>query len=517
MSSKDSAKIKTGRVCLVGAGPGDPELLTIKGLQRIRDADVIVFDRLAGDRLFLEAKEGCETIYVGKAASDHTMEQARINELLYLHAKSGKNVVRLKGGDPYVFGRGGEEAEYLVKRGIEIEIVPGVTSAIAGPLFAGIPVTHRGMASSFHVITGHRKNNEPDTTDYSTLARLSGTLIFLMGLTNLESIQTGLLLNGMKEDTPIAIISQATTPKQVTIVSTLKEIVQTINKHPIPSPALIVIGEVVNLREYLSFFETKPLFSKNIVVTRAKDKTNELSRELYEMGANVIALPMIKIKKMIDAERMKTVLAAFSHFDYVIFSSENGVRVFFEEMFSLSHDARIFSGKRICAIGRKTKEALLRYGLCADIVPARGTSEGLWEKLSGEIKSGNHALLIQAKNGRRYLSEALAKSCSLTEIYPYETIAEETEADGLRVLVNSRQIDAITFTSPSTVTNLLSHVSAEELKANSVLLFSIGESTTKTIINAGLCVCAESENADVRSLALAVKHAFVKEMKGNDP
>ena len=510
MSSSEMAKTKIGRVCLVGAGPGDPGLITVKGLQRIKEADVVVFDRLAGDWSFLETKEGCEVIYVGKAAADHVMEQDKINELLYLHAKSGSNVVRLKGGDPYVFGRGGEEAEYLVKRGIEIEVVPGVTSALAGPLYAGIPVTYRGIASSFHVITGHRKNNEPDTTDYSTLARLSGTLVFLMGLLNLDKIQSGLLENGMSEETQVAIISEATTPKQVTIVSTLKEILNAVKKRPVPSPALIVIGEVVNLREYLSFYETKPLFSKNVVVTRAKNKTSELSNELYEMGANVIELPMIKIKKIIDTERLKAVFASFSQFEYVIFTSENGVRIFLDEIYALSYDARIFSGKIICAIGRKTKEALLNYGLCADIVPLRGTSEGLWERLREEIKKEHRTLLVQAKNGRKYLSEALSKSCNLTEICPYETIAEDREAERLKELIGSGQIDAITFTSSSTVTNFLTHVSAEELRKNNVLLFSIGEITTKTIEDAGLNVCAESENTDVRSLAIAVKNAFIK-------
>jgi uroporphyrinogen III methyltransferase/synthase len=264
--------MKTGRVCLVGAGPGDPRLITVKGLQLIKEADVIIYDRLAGNWLLCETKVDCVKMYAGKSAFDHTFEQDIINVIMYLNAKSGKNVVRLKGGDPYVFGRGGEEAEYLVKRGIEVEVVPGITSALAGPLYAGIPVTHRDKASSFHIITGHKKNNETDTIDYSALARLSGTLIFLMGLSNLEKIQTNLLVNGMKEETPVAVISEATTPKQRTIVSTLGEIVTTVNLQSISPPAVIVVGEVVKLRESLSFFEAKPLFSKNIVVTRAKEK-----------------------------------------------------------------------------------------------------------------------------------------------------------------------------------------------------------------------------------------------------
>jgi uroporphyrinogen III methyltransferase/synthase len=511
MSSKGFSRISSGRVCLVGAGPGDPGLLTIKGLQRIKEADVVVYDRLAGTRLTLETKEGCEIIYVGKASSKNTIEQDKINEILFLQAKSGKYVVRLKGGDPYVFGRGGEEAEYLANRGIEVEVVPGITSAIAGPLYAGIPVTHREISSSIHIIAGHRKFDEHDTIDYSTIAKLSGTLIFLMGLSNLEKIQTGLLSNGMKEEMPTAVISQATTPKQKTIVSTLKEIVQTVKKHPVPSPAIVLVGEVVNLRESLSFFETKPLFSKNIVVTRAKEVNCELSKELYEMGANVIAFPMIKIERIVDEKRIKDILSSFSKFEYVIFTSENGVRIFFEEIFALSCDARIFSGKVICAIGLKTKEALMSYGICADIVPEREVSEGLWEILSAQIKKDNHALLVRAKNGREYLSEMLRKSCSLTELFPYETKAEETDFKRLGDLIESAQIDAVTFTSPSTVVNFLSHISVEELKENNVLLFSIGESTTKAIVNAGLSVCAESEKSDVRSLARAVKDTFCKE------
>jgi len=505
--------IKNGRVDIVGAGPGDPGLITVKALQRIKEADLIVYDRLAEKKLLLEAKEDCELIYAGKAASDHSMEQSKINELLCSYAKNGKNVVRLKGGDPYVFGRGGEEAEYLVKRGIEVDVVPGITSALAGPLYAGIPVTHREMASSFHVITAHKKNNEDDDIDYSTLAKLSGTLVFLMGLSNLEKIQAGLLKNGMDNETPVAVISQATTPKQKTIVSPLKDIVQTVEKYPVISPALVVVGEVVNLRESLSFFEAKPLFTKNIIVTRAKEKISELSDLLYDAGANVIEFPMIKIEKILDAEILEVILKSFSKFDYVIFTSENGVRIFFEEMFALSYDARIFSDKKICAIGRKTKEALLRYGLCADILPERGTSEGLWEKLSVEIQKENCVLLVQAKNGRKYLSEFLYKACHLTRIFPYETKAEKTEVKQLRELIKSGQIDAITFTSSSTVTNFLSYVSVEELIENNVLLFSIGEITTKEIINSGLSVCAESEKPDISSLVLAVRNAFCKEEK----
>ena len=497
-------KTKNGRVSIIGAGPGDPGLLTIKGLERLKEADIVVYDRLVGTKQFFKTKEGCQTIYVGKSASSHILEQDKINEMLYQYAISGKNVARLKGGDPYVFGRGGEEAEYLVKRGIEVEVVPGVTSATAGLSYAGIPVTQREIASSFHVITGHRKNDEPDTTDYSTLAKLSGTLIFLMGLSNLENIQAGLLSNGMKEDTPIAVISQATTPKQKTVVSTLKEIARTIRMNPVPSPAIIVVGEVVNLRKSLSFYETKPLFSKNIVVTRAKEDNCELSKELYEMGANVIAFPMIRIERIADVDKTKEVLSSFSQFKYVIFTSKNGVRFFFENVFASSYDSRIFSGKIICAIGRKTAEALLNYGLCADITSLREVSEGLWDKLSSLIKKEDHILLARAKGGRKYLSDELSKKCNLTEIFPYETKKVETEAESISKLLKNRQIDAITFTSPSTVMNFLTYISAEELKESMVDLFSIGESTTKTIVDAGLRVCAESEKADARLLARAV-------------
>ena len=511
MPTKEFTQLKkNGRVILVGAGPGDPGLITVKGLERIKIADVLVYDRLVDKHLFSEIKEDCEMIYVGKAASDHTMEQDKINELLYLRAKSGKNVVRLKGGDPYVFGRGGEEAEYLAGQGVEVEVVPGITSALAGPAYAGIPLTHRDIASSFHVITAHRKKGEIDTVDYPALARLSGTLVFLMGLSNLEKIQTGLLENGMKKETPVAVISQATTPKQKTVVSTLEGILEAIKKDPVLPPALVVAGDVVNLRESLSFFETLPLFSKNIVVTRARNKKAELSSELCEMGANVIEFPMIRIEKILNTGTLKELLKSFSQFDIVIFTSENGAGIFLDELFSLSCDARIFAGKKICAIGQKTQDALQRYGLCADIMPERGISEGLWEKLSGEISNESRVLLVQAKNGRKYLTEMLEKACKLTVVYPYETLAEDADAGELRDLLKNGEIDAITFTSQSTVTNLLSHISASELKESGVLLFSIGESTTKAIKNYGLCVCLESEKTDVHSLAEAVKRAFMK-------
>jgi len=324
----------------------------------------------------------------------------------------------------------------------------------------------------------------------------------------LEKIQTGLLKNGMNEKTPVAVISQATTPKQITVVSVLKDLMQVMEKNPVPTPALVVVGKVVNLRENLSFFEKKPLFSKNIIVTRAKEKISELSNLLYDAGANVIEFPMIKIEKILDIEMFKAVLTSFAKFEYVIFTSESGVRIFFEELFALSYDARIFSGKRICAIGQKTREALLRCGLNANIVPERETSEGLWEKLVYEIKNENNVFLVQAKNGRKYLSEMLEKACSLTRIFPYETKMEETDKEKLNELINNTQIDAITFTSPSSVENFFSHFSAKKLRENNVLLFSIGEITTKAIKNLGLTVKAESEKADVHSLFLAVQNVL---------
>ena len=321
-----------GYVYLVGAGPGDPNLITIKGLNCIRQADAIVYDRLANNRLLSEAKDDCEFIYAGKESKNHTKSQDEINHILYQKAIEGKVVVRLKGGDPYVFGRGGEEGIYLNERGILFEVVPGVTSAIGGLAYGGIPITHRNCASSFHVITGHLKD-ELDELDWEVLAKLKGTLVFLMGVSNLKCICDNLLKYGRNIETPVAIINWASTPKQKTIEGNLTNIYDKAVLEGIKSPSLIVVGEVVNLRNNLNFYEKLPLFGETFVVTRPKSQNSRLVEVLEKYGANIIEFPSIRIEEIDTGGKLDNAIKDISKYTHIVFTSQNAVKLFFERLF----------------------------------------------------------------------------------------------------------------------------------------------------------------------------------------
>lgn len=473
------------KVYLVGAGPGDPGLITVKGYLCLKKADVIVYDRLVNPRLLEYAKEKCKLIYVGKSAKVHTKTQDEINEIIYEEAKKGNIVVRLKGGDPYVFGRGGEEGEYLYDRGIEFETVPGITSAIGGLAYGGIPITHRGVATSFHVITGHLKDEEEEL-NWEALSALKGTLVFLMGVSNLKSISENLIKNGKSKETPVAIINWATTNKHKTVTGKLSNIYEVALKEEIKPPSLIAIGHVVNLREKLNFFENKPLFGKNIVVTREKSHAKNTINRLEELGGNVISFPTIKIEEISPNKELDNSIKNIKDYSYIVFTSVNAVRIFFTRLFELERDTRDMAGIKVAAVGPKTALAIREYGIKSDIVPEKYVAEGLIEELEKVLSNEDKVLIPRAKIARIELVEELSKIARVEEVKIYDTLKTKESREAIIESLNDLDSYYLLFTSSSTFTNfteILGENSSQVLNKGKII--SIGPITTKTIEEAG--------------------------------
>ncbi|MGR3294637.1 MAG: uroporphyrinogen-III C-methyltransferase, partial [Candidatus Bathyanammoxibius sp.] len=368
------------KVYLVGSGPGDPGLITVRGAECIKKADIIIYDHLVSKELLKYAKEGAEIIYVGKEGSRHTLEQDQINDLIVKMVGQEKTVVRLKGGDPFVFGRGGEEAMCLVERGIVFEVVPGITAAIAAPAYAGIPVTHRDYTSTLGLITGHENPNKGGSAlPWDKLSTAVGTICIYMGVKNLPYIVGELVKNGRPKETPVAIIRWGTTSRQETVVGTLEDIVE--KSKDISPPAITVVGEVVKLREHLNWFETRPLYGRTVVVTRARDQASDFARELEELGATVIEFPTIKIAEPADISPLDEALKNLGSFHWVVFTSVNGVDAFFRRLSHLGMDARELKGVKICAIGPATADEVGRYMLKVDCQPSKYVAEAVLEEL----------------------------------------------------------------------------------------------------------------------------------------
>lgn len=489
-----------GKVYLVGAGPGDFKLITLKGLEVIKEADVIVYDRLVNKKLISEIKSSCELVYVGKESSKHTMKQEEINKLLVIKAKEGKLVVRLKGGDPYVFGRGGEEAEELYNNGIPFEVVPGITSSIGGLCYAGIPITHRDYASSFHVITGHLKD-EDSSLDFKALAKLNGTLVFLMGMSNLKDISEKLINAGKALETPAAVINWGTWARQKTAVGTLEDIYEIAVKEGLESPSLIVIGKVVELRDKLNFFERKPLFGKNIIITRARAQSSSLAEKIEELGGEAIEIPAIKINKITPNNDLDTSIHNLNSFKYVIFTSVNGVKIFIERLFELGFDSRAFGSSKLVAIGKATGSELIKYRLRADLIPERFVGEAIVEELRPRLSSADNILIPRAKEARDYLTEELRKICSVIEVKTYETMQDSSEQENLMKLLMERKVDYITFASSSTVKNFIKLLGEDNVKLlKDIKLISIGPVTSGTLIENSLQVYKEAEEYSIEGL-----------------
>ena len=500
----------TGKVYLVGAGPGDPGLLTVKARDLIHRAEVIIYDRLVSPKIISQRPEGAEIIYVGKESSHHALPQEEINSLLVAKAKEGKLVVRLKGGDPYLFGRGGEEAEYLKRNGIEFEVVPGVTSAIAAPAYAGIPVTHRDYTSTLTIITGHERSDKQDSSvPWDEVAAGTGTLVFLMGVENLPFITENLLKGGRSPETPVALVRWGTLPYQEVLVGTLGGIAEEVRSSGFLPPAVIVVGEVVRLRDELSWFDKRPLFGKTIVVTRARAQASRMVKVLEDLGARVLELPAITIKPL-PVPNLKRVIESITDYGWLTFTSVNGVKVFLSQIYELGFDIRDLKGPRICAIGPATAAEAESRGMRVSAVPPEYRAEAVAEILCREAGPEDRILLPRARGAREILPELLrAQGIWVDELEVYEAAPEEPVSESDRQLLEDGRIDIITFTSSSTVRNLVS-ILGPDLVANlrdQVSVACIGPVTAQTAQEAGFRVDVAAEEYTIDGLVQAIIQA----------
>ena len=479
-------------VYLVGAGPGDPGLLTVRGAELLRRADVVVYDRLASPALLELARDDAELVDVGKAPGRVAMTQDEINAVLVHRGRAGLEVVRLKGGDPFVFGRGGEEAETCRDAKVAFEVVPGITSAIAAPAYAGIPVTHRGLSTSVTIVTGHEDPAKGTTdTDWDALARAGGTLVVLMGAGRVSEIAKALIAGGRDAATPVAAIRWGTRPEQRTVRATL----ETIDQLGAEAPSAIVVGAVAGLD--LGWFEQRPLFGRRIVVTRAREQASELRARLEQLGAEVIELPSIAL------EPIEFSLPAFDRYAWLVFTSANGVSAFFDQgLAAAGLDARALAPMRVAAIGTGTYDALLARGVRADLVPPRFVAESLVEAFPDPEPPGARVLIARAESARDVLPEGLgARGYQVDVLAVYRTIPVVPDADHLQ-RVRAGEVDAITFTSSSTARNFFAAVGP--LPAPQPAVISIGPVTSQTARELGLRVDAEAAPHTIEGLVTAV-------------
>ena len=494
-----------GKVYLVGAGPGDLGLITLKGRDCIENADVVVYDYLSNKQMLAWAKPGAKLIYAGKKAKYHTLSQKGINELLVELAEEGKTVCRLKGGDPMIFGRGGEEAQELEEAGIPFEIVPGISSAIAGPIYAGIPVTHRDHCSMLTIFTGHEDPTKTESSiDFAKLASLDGTKVMLMGVERISSVTEQLLAHGMSPDTLVGLVRWATTGAQETLTGELSNIAEKVEAADFKAPAVAVFGGVVTLRDQINWFETKPLFGKRVVVTRTRKQAGVLSKRLAELGADVFELPTIKIEPPKDLMSFGELVQESHSYDWLVFTSPNGVEAFFEMFYKLYDDAREIGGVRIAAMGPGTAAKLKEYRFAVDLMPEKSVAESLADALEDGIGSLDNLkmLWVKAEVTRDVLSQRLRKKgVILDEAIAYRTIGETNDNAGAIDRFKEEGADVITFTSSSTVEHFL------ELKLplpERLKIASIGPITSKTLQAHGLYVDTEAEKHDIPGLVKAV-------------
>jgi uroporphyrinogen III methyltransferase / synthase len=497
-------------VCyLVGAGPGDPGLVTLRAKECIESADVLVYDALSSPELLAWTKPDCRKIYVGKRAKDHAMTQDEINALIVAEAREGKSVVRLKGGDPMIFGRGGEEAAELAAAGVRFEIVPGISSAIGGPAYAGIPVTHRDHCTQLTIFTGHEDPTKGySSIDYAQLAKAPGTKVFLMGVARLREICASFIGHGAKPDTPIALSRWATTGAQKTIEGTLATIADIAEAQDFSSPAVAVIGDVVKERAKINWFESRPLFGRRIVVTRTRDQAGDLSRRLRELGADVIELPTIRIEPPEDRLGFAEMVTHAHEYDWLVFTSPNGVERFFDAFFAVFKDARSLGNPRIAAIGNGTAQKIRDYRFEVDLIPERFVAEGLIEAFGKESVENLTVLWVKAAETREVISEGLTKLGAIVdECIAYRTMPETEDPTGARARLAADGADMITFTSSSTV----DHFFDLELDwPEDCVAASIGPVTSATLRKKGMAPGLEARRHDIPGLVDAIVRHFSK-------
>lgn len=501
-------KSKRGKCSLVGAGPGDLGLVTLRAKECVEQAEVVVYDYLCNPEMLTWAPKNCEIVFAGKKAGAHTLTQKEINSLLVERAGEGKKVVRLKGGDPFVFGRGGEEALALAQAGIPFEIVPGITSAIAGPAYAGIPVTHRGNTSHVTFFTGHE---DPEKTassiDFAALAKLGGTQVMLMGIERIEAITRELLANGVRADLPVALIRWATTGRQQTLVGKVENIAQLVAEKEFSAPAVAVFGEVVSLRDELNWFENRPLSGKRIVVTRTRTQAGALSEQLRHLGGDVIELPTIRIEPPTDLRAFAELVQDSHAYDWIIFTSPNGVDAFFDLFYKLYHDAREIGGAKIAVIGPATAQRVKEFHLHVDLQPDEFVAEGLVRAFKNEGGVENlRILLARAEKARDVLPKELSAMGGIVdEAFAYQTVPETNDDNGARRRFVDEGADLITFTSSSTVENFMALGLPWPQRMK---VASIGPVTSKTARDLGLNVEIEARGHDVPGLVDAIRRFY---------
>src|SRR5213594_2794303 len=502
---------KSGKVYLVGAGPGDPGLVTLRAKECIENADVIVYDHLANPEMLSWAREDAEIIYAGKEpGEDQNLGQREINALLIEKAGEGKQVVRLKGGDPFVFGRGAEEAQAIAEAGIPFEIVPGITSAIAGPAYAGIPMTHRAHNSHVTFFTGHEDPAKTGTAiDYAALAKLGGTQVMLMGVERLGRVTSEMLKHGVRSDLPVALVRSATTGQQQTLTGTLVDIAQKAVANDFKAPAVAVFGEVVTLRDSLNWYEKRPLLGKRIVVTRTRTQASALSNKLRALGADVIELPTIRIEPPSDLREFGELVQEAHIYDWIVFTSANGVEAFFNIFFKLYDDARDIGGVRIAAIGPATAQRVKDFHLHVDLQPEEFVAEAVAREFKKQGSIENlRILLVRAEKARDVLPRELSAAGAIVdEAFAYRTVPETRDTSGARHQLSQDGADLITFTSSSTVENFLALGLPWPKRMR---IASIGPITSKTARDQGLKVDIEARRHDIDGLVEAVRELFEK-------
>ncbi len=500
-------------VSLVGAGPGDPGLLTLRGQELLAAADVVVYDHLVSDGVLTHARPQAKRIYVGKQASHHTLSQEKINALLIKEAKAGRRVVRLKGGDPTVFGRGGEEALALAKAGIRFEIIPGITSAIAAATYAGIPVTHREMASSMAILTGHEDPSKPSSAiRWDRLATACDTIVCLMGVGTLPEVTQQLIRHGRASRTPAAVIEWGTTPRQRTITGTLATIAGEVRRAKLQPPAVLVVGEGVKLRDRLNWFETKPLFAHRILVTRAADKAQELAGQLEALGAAVERLPAIELVSVAANGAFKQAVQALPQTDWVFFTSPEGLGWFTKMLKPYRKDARSLAGCRIGAIGPKTALAIEQAGLHVDFVPRRYSQEGVLQDLPKQVLAGRRAVIFSAEGSRDVLTKGLkARGMRVAKVPIYRTrlpAALKARITGIA----AQPWDLVTATSASCVDHFSQALRAvgKGTLIKQLRFASIGPVTSQAVRAAGGRVAVEATVSTIDGLVEAIQRYAMK-------
>ena len=492
---------RAGIVYLVGAGPGDPGLMTARSLALIAAADTVYYDRLIPPGALGGAREDAELVYVGKQPGVPSVPQGEIGTRMIESARAGRSVVRLKGGDPFVFGRGGEEGEALRAAGVEFEVVPGITAGVAATAYAGIPVTHRDDASAVAFVTGHEDPEKPETAlDWEALAAFPGTLVFYMGVKRLQENANALIAAGRDPEQPAAVIERGTSDSQRTVTATLRTIHEAVSLAAVKAPALIVIGPVVGRREELAWLERRPLHGKRVIVTRARAQASGLARTLRELGAEVVELPAIRIEPRIEAAEVREAAAAIGVYELICLTSPNGVKLLFEAIAAGGLDSRALAGVTVAAIGPGTARALAEHGVLADVVPERFVAEGLIEALADTDVEGARVLVARAAEARDVLPEYFEQRGAAVDVLAlYETVREQPDEAAIEA---AQGADYVTFTSSSTVTNLTEALGERFPKGARIV--SIGPVTSETVTAAGLRVDVEAERHDIDGLLTAL-------------